>query len=328
MHLRGPAVISTDAVVARERFAYWREAVCDVFVRLDCARLGDRRGDAPFAGTIATRPLGTIQLSDIASLAQHVERTPRLIARAHEDDLLAVLQLEGSGIVRQDGRSATLAVGDFCLFDSVRPYPLHFDGGFRQLVLQFPRAALRERLGRIERYVALAVRSATPAGALTAAYLGALADERCRGLDAPMQERIAATTLDLLATSLAGVEERGAERGTRRAAALARAKMLALARLGDAGLGPAAIAGALGLAPRSLHRLFAGEGTSFMRWVLDQRLAACHRDLADPRQAGRSISDVALGHGFSDLAHFSRAFRRRYGTAPRDVRAGTTRAPR
>lgn len=324
MHGLASSFISTEMVAPRERFTYWREAVCDVFVRLECdrigGRIGGRVGDTPFTGTIATRPLGAIQLSEIASQPQHVTRTPRLIARSPQDDLLAVLQLEGSGVVSQDGRSAALAVGDFCLFDSVRPYTLHFDGAFRQLVLQFPRAALAERLGRPERFAAVAVRGATPAGGLAAAYLRALS-ECCRGLDAPVEERIAATTLDLLATTLADAAGGAALLGAQRAAALARARTLTLARLGDAELAPAAIASALGLAPRSLHRLFAAEGTSFMRWVLDRRLTACARDLGDPRQAGRNVSDIALGHGFSDLAHFSRAFRRRYALAPRDFRA-------
>jgi AraC-like DNA-binding protein len=315
------AVFSTEAIAPRERFAFWRDAVCDVFVQLECERLDS----TPFAGTIATRPLGAVRLSEVAARPQHVVRSRRQIARAREDDLLVSVQLDGRGIVAQDGRTAALEVGDFALYDSARPYTLHFDGAFRQLVLQFPRARLAERLGRPEPFTGLAVAGADPVGALAANFFAALGRDGAR-IPAAAAERIAGTALDLLATALAGARGTAASADARRGAALAHAKMLTLARLGDAALEPVAIAAALGVATRSLHRLFEAEDTSFMRWVLDQRLAACARDLADPARLGRSVSDIALGHGFADLSHFSRAFRRRYGAAPRDFRAAAVRA--
>lgn len=315
------AVFSTEAVAPRERFAFWRDAVCDVFVQLECERI-DR---GPFAGAITTRPFGAVRLSEVAARPQHVVRSRRQIARAREDDLLVSVQLDGRGVVSQDGRTAPLSVGDFALYDSARPYTLHFDGAFRQLVLQFPRARLSERLGRPEPFTGIAVAGAEPVGALAANFFAALGRDGAR-IPGAAAERLAGTALDLLATALAGARGTVAHSDARRGAAVAHAKMLALARLGDASLEPADIAGALGLATRSLHRLFEAEGTSFMRWVLEQRLAACARDLSDPTRLGRSVSDIALGHGFADLAHFSRAFRRRYGTAPRDYRAAAQRS--
>ncbi len=318
----GTAVFSTDAVAPGERFAFWREAVCDVFVQLECERVGR----APFAGAITTRPFGAVQLSEVTARPQHVIRSHRQIARAREDDLLVSVQLDGHGTIAQDGRTAALGVGDFCLYDSARPYTLHFDGDFRQLVLQFPRKSLSERLGRPEPFAGIAVARADPVGALASQYLAALGSDSAR-IPPAAAERLSATALDLLATALATARGAAASAHARRGAALTHAKMLTLARLGDAALEPAAIATALGVATRSLHRMFEAEGATFMRWVLDQRLAASARDLGDPNQAGRSISDIALGHGFSDLAHFSRAFRRRYGAAPRDFRASVAARP-
>jgi len=310
------ALFSTDAVAPRDRFAYWREAVCDVFVQLECERV-DRE---PFAGAIATRPFGALTLSEVAARPQHVIRSRRQIARAREDDLLVSIQLEGGGIIAQDGQVAKLGLGDFCLYDSARPYTLHFNGAFRQLVLQFPRRSLTERLGPAEPFAGIAISRADPVGALASDFLAALGRDSPR-IPPAAAERLAGTALDLLATALATARGGAAGPASRRTAALTRAKMLTLARLADTGIEPTTIATALGLAPRSLHRLFAAEGTTFMRWVLEQRLAACQRDLADPTQLGRSVSDIALGHGFSDLSHFSRAFRHRFGLAPRDSRA-------
>ena len=49
----------------------------------------------------------------------------------------------------------------------------------------------------------------------------------------------------------------------------------------------------------------------------------CIRDsLCDPALAARSISEIAVAWGFNDAAHFSRAFRARFGRSPRELRAG------
>jgi AraC-like DNA-binding protein len=65
--------------------------------------------------------------------------------------------------------------------------------------------------------------------------------------------------------------------------------------------------------------LFESDGTTFSRFLLDQRLARAHRMLSNPVLAERTISTIAYEAGFGDLSHFNRAFRRRYGAAPSDV---------
>lgn len=37
----------------------------------------------------------------------------------------------------------------------------------------------------------------------------------------------------------------------------------------------------------------------------------------------RSLAEIAEAYGFTDYPHFSKAFRRRFDTSPRDVRADT-----
>src|SRR5574337_611812 len=76
-----------------------------------------------------------------------------------------------------------------------------------------------------------------------------------------------------------------------------------------------------GVTPRHVQMLFERDGTTFSRFLLDQRLARAHRMLNNPLLADRSISTIAYEAGFGDLSHFNRAFRRRYGETPSDVRA-------
>jgi AraC-like DNA-binding protein len=75
-----------------------------------------------------------------------------------------------------------------------------------------------------------------------------------------------------------------------------------------------------GITVNYVRQLFAAEGITFTEFVLQKRLAAADLMLRDPRYADRSISAVAFEVGFGDLPNFNRAFRRRYGMKPSDVR--------
>jgi len=48
-------------------------------------------------------------------------------------------------------------------------------------------------------------------------------------------------------------------------------------------------------------------------------LDAARRDLCDPGLAASSVSRIALSWRFNDAAHFSRAFRARFGCSPREL---------
>jgi AraC-like DNA-binding protein len=60
-------------------------------------------------------------------------------------------------------------------------------------------------------------------------------------------------------------------------------------------------------------------------FVLMQRLTRAHRMLGDPAFAERSIGAIAYEVGFGDLSYFNRAFRRRFGATPSDVREAARR---
>src|SRR5262249_37756430 len=77
--------------------------------------------------------------------------------------------------------------------------------------------------------------------------------------------------------------------------------------------------------PRYVQALFELEGATFSSFVLELRLAYCPCMLRDPMRAAKSISCIVYEAGFGDLSHFNRAFRRRFGATPSDVRAEATR---
>jgi AraC-like DNA-binding protein len=54
--------------------------------------------------------------------------------------------------------------------------------------------------------------------------------------------------------------------------------------------------------------------------VLEQRLLRAERLLRNPAMRTRKIIEIAQLAGFHDVSYFHRAFRRRFGQTPDDVR--------
>ena len=69
---------------------------------------------------------------------------------------------------------------------------------------------------------------------------------------------------------------------------------------------------------RYVHRLLETSGASFSERVNELRLQQAFMLLTE--EPPRRISDVALQVGFSDISHFNRLFRSRFGDTPRGVR--------
>jgi AraC-like DNA-binding protein len=283
--------LTTDSVGAAERFSYWRELICDVFVGLDAERPG--RG---FTGTLRTAEAGPVRFTQVRSVGQHVVRSRRQIERATREDVLVSMQRAGRGLVRQDGRDALLGPGDMALYDATRPYTLTFDGPFAQTVFQLPRALLAERLGPID--------------GLTAARVTAPPE-----LWGPVGGE---TALDLLAVALGARLGRAASPAEAHRRAI---RMYVERHLGDPSLSPASIAAAHALSLRYVHRLWGrGSAETLGRHILRRRLERCRTDLGDP---ARTVTEIAFAWGFRSPAHFSRAYRAHFGVPPSAHRQAT-----
>ena len=65
--------------------------------------------------------------------------------------------------------------GDFVIYDSTRPYFLHFDQPFRHVVLQIPYESLAEQFVRPENITARRVSAQTAVGALASQFIQSVA---------------------------------------------------------------------------------------------------------------------------------------------------------
>jgi AraC-like DNA-binding protein len=264
---------------------------------------------------------GDLTVLDIAADPLRIERTRRDVDRADPDIFTLGWVVEGSAVVAQDGREAVLGRSDLVLCDSRRPFRIHFDRGFRQLLFHFRRSHLTERLVDIERVTATRVDGGSGVASVTTALLRAIHAQApsLAGADAVVVQH----ALDLVALTLGG---RAAESSESRAEEilLARIRGFIDANLANEGLTPSAIAERHRISRRYLYRLFEASEESICEYIRRRRLERCRAALADPRNAERGIAEIAGGWGFGNASHFSRAFRRAFGVGPRAFRAAAS----
>jgi len=311
-------LLTTDSVAPDERHAYWADAICDAYVQLEFDTLAT---DGRTAGEIRIDSLATLQLSTVTATAQHVRRTPAKIARSSEDFFLVSIQTAGRGVVVQDGRAAPLAPGDFALYDSTRPYELVFDDAFQQYVLMLPGATLRSELRDTQSLTASTVSGTRGAGHLMINMIRTLAQD-IDALGAESAAAVAASVTNILIAGLRALP--GAQRAPMSNLAsfhLEQIRAYVRQHLDEPGLCVGQIARDLQMSTSSVHRVFAAEACSVSDWIWAQRLDRVQRDLCDPGLLGHSVSQLAFARGFNDAAHFSRAFRARFGCSPREFRA-------
>lgn len=309
--------ISTDQIHVGKRRRYWEDAVSAIYT--ETAVTLDDQSD--FYGCIDWRKIGDVVLSDIRSSRQSVIRDSCHIGRTDRRLIQINFQLEGTGVVAQDNREAATRPGEIVVYDSARPYQMHFDGPFRQFSVDFPRDMLQSRFGRAEHFTARSFSGTQGAGRFLYSYVKALVRQAAED-DLLIAGRLQDHLVDLLVTAFSSMAQDGGGGGSvNRTMTLYRLKTYLGEHLRDPDLSPTMVANAHRLSLRYLYNLFEDEGTTIWRYVQHLRLDRCRGDIENAALFGRSLSDIGFSWGFSDPAHFSRAFRSRFDMTPRECRA-------
>jgi AraC-like DNA-binding protein len=83
----------------------------------------------------------------------------------------------------------------------------------------------------------------------------------------------------------------------------------------------------LGISVRYLQVLFEAGGIRFSEELKRLRLERARGLLAEPLNAALRVTDIAFDCGYSDISHFNRQFRARFGESPTSVRGTSDAAP-
>ncbi len=311
MQLDATATHSSIHQPGARQYDWWRDAVSATHLPWDLPR----RLEGGYRARFRQQAVGEAQIVHCACDPCEGRRGKAEIAQLKQPLFGILYILKGRESLVQAGREITLEQGSFTLWDSARPISFGLPQDLEKITLLLPQELVADRLPQAEDLVLRPVSGQRGPGALFATHLRALARE---GAALPLSGTapILRATLDLLATSLAAVEDDAD--GSYHRAMRRRIQEFVLQNLTDPSLCPEDIARAAGISERQLHRLFQAGGQSVERWIWQQRLQRCRDDLlARPRAR---ISEIAFAHGFSDAAHFSRSFRDMFGVSPRDFR--------
>ena len=303
---------TTDALPEARRLPIWREEFARTLVHVEIEPVSDEA----FRVEATMRMFPGLRSLAFRGSAMSLERTPALAAGS-DGSIGLIINCETLAALSQHGRDISLRSGDACAVLTDEP---GIFTGRSHLGLLFPRAPLLERIKNIADVSPVRIPRETEALRLLASYLNAV--PRKLTLSSPeLRRTVVEHIYDLVALAIR--PDRIADQSSLSATAAARLE-LALAYIDkhfdNPALTIAAAARDQNISPRYLQRLIERTGSTFTKRVNELRLQRAHTLLTSANQRRRQISDVALRAGFSDIAHFNRCFRRRFGDTPSAIR--------
>jgi len=318
-HMAPTAEVSTDCVAPQHRLAYYEAYNAQRLVGLRCSTLDATRLHAHQRHF----DLGEARITDVSGSSRLIERTRELVRSHPKDAVFACLLMQGEACFLQAGRVVPLSAGDAVVYSTDIPYLYAFGSEMRQVIVATDAARLsgdawRDRLREPLKLDARLGATRLLASALRSTAVGFL--------DRPLAERARDTARRARGLIDALVQPPHAAGGVTAGGGLVlvmHAEQYIDQHLGRPELDAEAVARAVGLSLRHLNRQFAIRGESVTDCLWRMRLERARTALADPRLQRVTVAEIAHRHGFASAAHFSRAFRRRFGARPTEHRAMT-----
>jgi len=322
------AVMERSATIEPERWTVtgtgvtrrldsWSEILATTHLAFDIS--ATHRTPATFAGAVTRRAIDDLMLVDCAASPFRGRRTAAAVgsggAAPHENILGFQFVWKGVERVREGSRELMLTPGDIVLWDGLLPTDVEIVKPFYKRTLMFPRDRVLAVCPRLADSKALPPLDHSGPARLLVRYMNAIAVE-LPTLEPAASAAAATAALELLRAAVEPGLPTG--RSAERAALRAEIRRYVRTHLQEPSLGPVSIARAFSISVRALHALFEDADASVAVLVRNERLARCLEDLR--QRNGGSVTDIAFRWGFCDAAHFSRVFKREFGTTPSEVR--------
>jgi AraC-like DNA-binding protein len=308
--------VDTALVDPDQRLEYWANAAGRLFEPVTIVP----RADGPYAGRIVAHKLGPVSVSHVTAAPNRCVRTLREVAVSDPEEVQLHVVVRARCFVSQEQRRSVVGLGDMTSYDSSRPYLIESDGPFELFICSVPKVVLGRYGERICNSTALPLPGRAGPSRMLKSFLCGVARE----LEEGNVGEESADLGDCLLTMIRGIYQMpSGRRGEPRppaAALLSEIKRFIEANLGDPDLRPELIATAHFISTRYLHKLFEAEDATVSQWIRERRLERCRRDLEDSSFGKQPVSTIAYRWGLRDPAHFSHAFRARYGLSPQQWR--------
>ena len=306
---------STRDLAKRTRLPMWREEFGRSIVHADI----EPSSDIPFQADATLQALQGLRVIALKGSAMRFTRSKANIVDG--DDSIGIIVCSPSRCqLSQRGQETELRAGDAIAILHSEPVTVAYVEGL-QCGLAVPREALAPRVTDVDSLAMRPISRRTEALRLLMTCLksalkgGALAAPKLR-------DTIVTHIHDLAALAISECAPLGESNASAIIAARHSAALDHIAaHFQDPRLSLEIVARCQGISPRYLQRLMASSGTSFTERVNELRLQRAFKLLTEPHNSAQRICDIALEVGFSDVSHFNRLFRARFGDSPRGVRS-------
>jgi AraC-like DNA-binding protein len=269
-----------------------------------------------FRGYLSGGFAGDTHLLSIASTSQSVTRSSSMIERSSQKYYKFTVMEQGSGVFIQAGREAVLNQGDMTIYATDLPYTLLFEQDVRVSVLMFPKDMLRMPSTIVQNVTGTRISSSSGIGSVVRPFVSALAGQ-LEDVGGAAGRRLLRSAVGLVGEL---IEPLGIDPGDRHSRLRRQVTDYIEDHLTDPELDPPHVAAALYVSLRQLYCAFEGTGIHLAGLIRSRRLERCFDELSDPRLAAKTAAAIGLANGFADPAHFSRAFKARYGISPSSLR--------
>jgi AraC-like DNA-binding protein len=310
---------STATVAPHLRLEYWRE----VSSKAATATSISSGNGVDFFGEISRRKFNDIAFYSLNSSGLEIVRSEQHIRHGDQRKFLLTLQLSGQAHLEQGGRKVILKPQSMGVVDAGLPFSVTF-GEVR--VAALPYSLVVRHMPRLRQMVALEVDRAHPCADIIREYVMRLsqAQSAIDGIAGDVMSEHLCVLLGVTLSSQLGTESESlSSRQIRRTMLLGYIRRNAL----NPDLTASVTARAVGMSVRTVHNLMRDSGQSFSEWVLDARVTHARRLLQSAGAERRKIADIAVACGFSDLSHFNRMFKARFGCTPSEARGLPTSIP-
>lgn len=301
--------IETANIAWRDRVALWSDALTTVCGPLQTEPLGATTLD----GAMTFGSIGRLQIGHITASRHRVGLTPELARAERHPVAKVIVQTVGETVYEQRGDRVTLNPGDGLVYDVSQPHAITSIETTEHFVVTVPHDLVSGRGVRLDRLSAQRFSARAGVGRLAADLIHSTFGELAT-ISPACEDDLAASLLSLMFLSLPSETAHASEALRHRIEGYIRDQIR------DPELSIDKIASALRCSKRYLHMAFAASDRSIADHIWTTRLDGCRGDLA--RCGDRTISEIAFAWGFSSSAHFSRAFRKRFGVTPSEFRRG------
>jgi acetamidase/formamidase/AraC-like DNA-binding protein len=300
---------TSESYSESDRLEAWRDV-------LSAVGLAPSAGSAVHTGhaTASRRTAEGVVLARLAAGSQAVSP----LSQVADDMPIVLLPIEDGVTLRTGAGHQIISTGHLILLPRKGDWSVAFPRDMRTVVLSVTSEAFHGR--KVGKPVFDEVRVLAPGG-FTEVFSRTLesAARNIETLSDTEWTAVAQSLADLLPTFIRSPATDTGGTATQ-AAILHRLCQVIERKLDDPDLTPARVAEAEGISERYLQKLFEGSGSSFTHYLRERRLQRTSAELSNPAEAHHSISEIAYRNGFNDSAHFSRAFRHRFGLSPREFR--------